>query len=52
MGYQSIVHWANDVIVPYYPAIVQCIAEILRFNGFQMVVNLEFFKFNILTGLL
>ena len=36
MGWQSKVHCANMVVMPYFPAIGQLIAEILRFNGFQM----------------
>ena len=53
-GWQSKVHWANVVIMPYFPAIGQPIAEILQFNGLQMVAvrHLGFLKFDILTGLL
>jgi len=28
MGWQSKIHWANVVIMPYYPAIGQTVAEI------------------------
>jgi len=39
--------------MPYFPAVDQPIAEILRFNGFQMVAvrHLGFLKFEIITGL-
>jgi len=37
MRWQSKVHWANVVIMPYFPEIGQPVDEILRFNGFQMV---------------
>jgi len=51
---ESKVRWANVVIMPYFPAIGQSIAEILWFNGFQMVAvrHLGFWKFDILAGLL
>jgi len=35
MGWQSKVYWANVVIMPYFLAIGQAIADILRFNSFS-----------------
>jgi len=35
MRWHNKVHWANVVIMPYFPACGQPIDKILRFNGFQ-----------------
>ena len=49
MSWQSKVHWASVVIMPYYDIsrrLVYSVAEILRVNGFQFQIaavrHLEF----------
>jgi len=51
-GWQNEVSEINVVIMSYFPAIGQSIAEILQFNGFQMVAvgHLRFLTFRHFNG--